>query len=117
MLYVQLKKEVANSSNKLTVVIVSLSAISSLMTGDSIVVSMPRISMVGLDGISRQETKRETGSKRSKLVTIWLLGDHLKLLSVHTTDLCGLPSISTLSVMDFKTPTPLRLEWLKPHMA
>jgi hypothetical protein len=50
---VQLKKEVANPLNKLTVVIVSSSVISSLMTDDSISVSMSRIPMDELDGIHR----------------------------------------------------------------
>jgi hypothetical protein len=53
-LYVQLKKEIANPLNKLTVVIVSLSAISFLMTDDSIAVSMPHISMAGLGGVHRR---------------------------------------------------------------
>jgi hypothetical protein len=89
---VQLKKEVANPLNKLTVVIVSLSAISFLMTDDSIAVSMPRISMAELDGTdvfkflrkspkSRRETERETGSG---LITIGLLGEHLNQRSLLT---------------------------------
>lgn len=49
-LYMQLKKEVENSLNKLTVVIVSLSAICFLMTY-CMTVSMPSISMAELDGI------------------------------------------------------------------
>jgi hypothetical protein len=54
---VQLKKEVANPLNKLTVVIVSLSAISFLMTNDSVAAGMPRISGAELDATHRRFPK------------------------------------------------------------